>query len=147
MYKYSLLDNPIVIFILLIFVGIVNIFLPVHFLSLLLAGVVYAAFAKSLEKEHYYSLGFMIVAFSIIELAQGLKLFSLSLLAFLIYIFIAPRLKSALTSIKIFSLIIVFIFYVGIVLLYNFLGEISYELAGIFLTNYLIDIAILGILL
>jgi hypothetical protein len=147
MYKNSILDNPIVIFSLLIFVGIVNVFLPVHFLSLLLIGVIYTAFTKLLEKEDYTSLSLMIVAFSIIELAQGLKLFSLSLLAFFIYIFIAPRLKNVLSSTKIFTLLIVFIFYIGTVVLFSFLGEITYELAAILLINYFIDILILAVLL
>jgi len=147
MYKDSILDNPIVIFSLLVFVSIVNIFLPVHFLSLLLIGIVYTAFTKSLEKEYYNSLAFMILAFSIIELAQGLKLFSLSLLAFFIHIFVSPILKNILTSQKLVNIMIVFIFYLGTTLLFSFLGDITYELAAILLINYLLDIAILGILL
>lgn len=147
MYKQSFLDNPVVLFILLVFVGVVNIFLPVHFLSLLMLGVIYMGFAKSLEQESYYSLSFMIIAFSIVELAQGLKLFSLSLLGFFIYIFIAPRLKNALSSTKIFTLLIVFIFYVGTALLFNFLAEIDLELIAILLANYFIDILFLAVLL
>ncbi|MDD2698767.1 MAG: hypothetical protein PHF17_08210 [Arcobacteraceae bacterium] len=147
MYKYSLLDNPIAIFILLLFVMIINIFLPVHFLSLLLIGVIYTVFTKSLEKEYYNSLAFMIVAFSVIELAQGLKLFSLSLLAFFIHIFISPLLKKTLTSEKLVSIMVVFLFYLGTIILFSFLGDISYELGAILLINYFIDIIILGILL
>lgn len=147
MNKYLFLDNSVVIFILLIFVGIVNIFLPVHFLSLLLLGVIYMAFAKSLERESYYSLSFMIIAFSIVELAQGLKLFSLSLLGFFIYIFIAPRLKNLLSSTKIFTLLIVFIFYVGTAVLFNFLAKIELELIAILLANYFIDILLLAVLI
>lgn len=146
MQKYSLLDNSTVTFFSLVLVGIVNIFLPVHFLSLLLVGVVFTIFTQSLKNENYNSLTFMIIAFSIIELAQGLKLFSLSLVAFFIYIFISPLLKNILSSEKLVKIMIIFIFYIGIAVLFSFLGEVSYELVAILLINYLIDIAIVSLL-
>jgi hypothetical protein len=147
MQKYSLIDSPIVPFILFLVVGVSSIFLPVHFLSLLLIGLVYTIFTKSIEDEEYYSLSLMIFAFTFIELSQGLKLFSLSLLAFFIYIFLYPLLKNALASQKLVRFIVVFLFYIGALLLFNFLGEISYELGAILLVNYFIDIALLGLLL
>lgn len=146
MQKYSLLDNSTVTFFFLVLVGVVNIFLPVHFLSLLLVGVVFTIFTQSLKNENYTSLTFMIIAFSIIELAQGLKLFSLSLVAFFIYIFISPLLKNILSSEKLVKIMIIFIFYIGIAVLFSFLGEVSYELVAILLINYLIDIAIVSLL-
>ncbi len=146
MQKYSLLDNSTVTFFFLVLVGIVNIFLPVHFLSLLLVGVVFTIFTQSLKNENYNSLTFMIIAFSIIELAQGLKLFSLSLVAFFIYIFISPLLKNILSSEKLVKIMVIFIFYIGIAILFSFLGEVSYELVAILLINYLIDIAIVSLL-
>lgn len=146
MQKYSLLDNSTVTFFFLVLVGVVNIFLPVHFLSLLLVGVVFTIFTQSLKNENYNSLTFMIIAFSIIELAQGLKLFSLSLVAFFIYIFISPLLKNILSSEKLVKIMIIFIFYIGIAVLFSFLGEVSYELVAILLINYLIDIAIVSLL-
>ena len=146
MQKYSLLDNSTVTFFFLVLVGVVNIFLPVHFLSLLLVGVVFTIFTQSLKNENYNSLTFMIIAFSIIELAQGLKLFSLSLVAFFIYIFISPLLKNILSSEKLVKIMIIFIFYIGIAILFSFLGEVSYELVAILLINYLIDIAIVSLL-
>lgn len=146
MQKYSLLDNSTVTFFFLVLVGIVNIFLPVHFLSLLLVGVVFTIFTQSLKNENYNSLTFMIIAFSIIELAQGLKLFSLSLVAFFIYIFISPLFKNILSSEKLVKIMVIFIFYIGIAILFSFLGEVSYELVAILLMNYLIDIAIVSLL-
>jgi hypothetical protein len=146
MYKNSFIDNPTVIFSLLAFVSFINIFLPVHFLSLLLIGVIYTAFTKLLKEENYTLFALMIIAFSIIELAQGLKLFSLSLLAFFIHIFIAPLLNKMLTSQKLVQVMIIFIFYLGTVLLFSFLGEVNYELVAILLINYLIDIAIVSLL-
>jgi len=146
MYKNSFIDNPTVIFSLLAFVSFINIFLPVHFLSLLLIGVIYTAFTKLLKEENYTLFALMIIAFSIIELAQGLKLFSLSLLAFFIHIFIAPLLNKMLTSQKLVQVMIIFIFYLGTALLFSFLGEVNYELVAILLINYLIDIAIVSLL-
>jgi hypothetical protein len=146
MYKNSFIDNPTVIFSLLAFVSFINIFLPVHFLSLLLIGVIYTAFTKLIKEENYTLFALMIIAFSIIELAQGLKLFSLSLLAFFIHIFIAPLLNKMLTSQKLVQVMIIFIFYLGTALLFSFLGEVNYELVAILLINYLIDIAIVSLL-
>jgi hypothetical protein len=55
-------------------------------------------------------------------------------------------LKNALSSTKIFTLLIVFIFYVGAALLFNFLAEIDLELIAILLANYFIDILFLAVL-
>jgi hypothetical protein len=146
MYKNSFIDNPAVIFSLLAFVSIINIFLPVHFLSLLLIGVIYTLFAKLLKEGNYALFTLMIIAFSFIELSQGLKLFSLSLLAFFIHIFISPLFNKILTSQKLVRVMIIFIFYLGTALLFSFLGEVTYELVAILLVNYLIDIAIVSLL-
>ena len=119
MYKNSFIDNPTVILSLLAFVIIINILLPVHFISLLLIGVIYTAFTKLLKEENYTLFTLVIIAFSIIELAQGLKLFSLSLLAFFIHIIISPLFNKIFTSKKLVRVIIVFIF---ILELYYFLA-------------------------
>jgi hypothetical protein len=124
-----------------------NIFLPVHFIALLLIGTIYSTFSQAIERECYSSLTLMIVAFCFIELAQGLKLFSLSLLAFFIYISIYPILQKALSSQKLINFIMIFVFYFGTLLLFNFLGELNYEFKTILLINYFIDMIILGILL
>ncbi|MBI3873905.1 MAG: hypothetical protein HY307_02690 [Arcobacter sp.] len=147
MNRTTLLENPLAIFLFLIVVAVANIFLPVHFVALLLIGVVYKAFSKSLEKEAYYSFAFMIAAFSIIELSQGLKLFSLSLLAFFIHIFIAPKVKNILALDKLSSIVIIFIFYSGVLLLFNALGSIDIGLFATLLVNYLIDMVLVLMLL
>jgi len=146
MYKNSLIDSPIAIFILFIFIAIVNLFLPVHFLTILLIGITYTIFSKAIEKEYYYTLFFMIIAFSIIELSQGLKLFSLSLLAFFIHIFVAPFLKNILTSEKMIQFALVAIFYLGTMALFSFVGDIEFRMVAIFLVNLFLEIAFIWIL-
>ncbi len=147
MYKQTLLENPIAIFIILLIVSVVNLFLPVHFISILLAGVTYKIFSKSLETEQYLSVGYMIIAFSVIELAQGLKLFTLTLLAFFIYLVVAPRLKNILASIKLSASVTIFIFYIGILEFFHIAGEIDFSLFAILLLNCIIDIVIILALL
>ncbi len=147
MRKYTLLDNPIVSFITFFFVVLSSIFLPVHFVSVLLIGIAYTIFAKSLEEENYIQLGFMVLSFSFVELSQGLQLFSLTLLCFFIYLIIAPLLKNALAAEKLVALIIVLIFYIGTLTVYNFSETISFDLVVVLIINYFIDIAILGLLL
>ena len=147
MQRYSLFDNPIAISILFFIVLVVNIFLPIHFISILLAGVVFTAFVRSLEKKYNYSLFFLIIAFVIIEVSQGLKIFSLSLLSLFIYLFIVPKLKSVFSSLNIYLITILLIFYLGVILLYRFLGDVNAELISIILINFFIDIFIVGFII
>ena len=147
MQRYSLFDNPIAISILFFIVLVVNIFLPIHFISILLAGVVFTAFVRSLEKKYNYSLFFLIIAFIIIEVSQGLKIFSLSLLSLFIYLFIVPKLKSVFSSLNIYLITILLIFYLGVILLYRFLGDVNAELISIILINFFIDIFIVGFII
>jgi hypothetical protein len=144
MFRNSLFDNPLALFLLFISVVFTNIILSVHFISILLAGVVFIAFIRVMEKKYYYSLILIILSFSIIETMQGLKLFSLLFLSLFIYIFIIPKLKVFLTSINFYTIILLFIFYSEVVILFAFLGDIN----GLFLSkiviNYFIDIFIVS---
>lgn len=147
MHRNSLFDNPLFIVTIIFCVGVFNIFLPIHFISILLSGVIYIAFSRSLQKKYYYSLFFLVIAFMIIEVSQGLKIFSLSLLAFFIYLFIAPKIKSVLSSDSLYVITIIFIFYVGVLILYKFLGEVDIELISILLLNFFIDIFLVSLVL
>lgn len=147
MNKQTLLENPIVASIFLVIVTIVNLLFPVHFVALLLIGVVYKFFTINLKNENYYLSALMILAFSIIELSQGLKLFTLSLLAFSIHIFISPRLKTFFAFDKFSSIFIIFIFYIGVFQLFNFMGDVNMKLFTILLLNYIFDIVLVLILM
>jgi hypothetical protein len=147
MQRNSLFDNPFIIAFIFVCVGIFNIFLPIHFISILLAGVVYIAFSRCLEKRYNYSLLFLVIAFMFIEVSQGLKIFSLSLSALFVYIFIEPKIKSVLSSDSLYVISIIFIFYCVIALLYRFLGGIEIDLISILLINFFIDIFIVSFIL
>jgi hypothetical protein len=147
MQRNSLFDNPFIITFIVLSVGVFNIFLPIHFISILLAGVVYIAFSRSLEKKYNYSLLFLVIAFMIIEISQGLKIFSLSLLAFFIYVFVAPKIKSVLSSDSLYMISIIFIFYLGTVVLFRLHGSIDVDLVSILLINFFIDIFIVSFIL
>ncbi len=147
MYRNSLFDNPLAIFLLFIIIVFTNIILTVHFISILLVGVVFIAFIRCMEKRYYYSLSLVIFTFFIIENNQGLKIFSLGLLSLFIYIFIIPKLKTFLTSINLYTFTIILLFYCGIVFLYLFIGDINIEFISKILVNYFIDIFIVSILI
>ena len=144
MFRNSLFDNPFAIFLLFLSVIFTNIILSVHLISIFLAGVVFVAFVRALQKRYYYSLILIIFCFNIIETTQGLKLFSLTILSLFIYIFIIPKLKVLLTSINIYSVILLFIFYMGIMILFSFLGTINSLFVSKIVVNYFIDLFIIS---
>ena len=147
MYRNSLFDNPLAIFLLFIIVAFTNIILTVHFISILLAGVVFMASIRCIEKRYYYSLALVVLSFFIIEANQGLKIFSLGLLSLFIYIFLIPKLKTFLTSTNLYTFSIILLFYWGVVVLYMFIGDINIKLISKLLVNYILDIFIVSILL
>lgn len=146
MYRNTFIDNPIVISLFFLFITILNLLLPVHFLTILLVGIAYTVFSRSIESNRYYILSLMILAFCIVELTQGLKLFSLSLLAFFIHIFIAPILKRFFTSTKMIKFLLVGIFYFGVLLLFSFIGEITLRIFLTLLVNTFFEVLLVGVL-
>ena len=144
MYRNSLFDNPIAILLLFIFVGLSNIILPVHFISIFLVGVVFVAFLRCLEKKYYYSMILVIFSFLLIENSQGLKLFSLVLLSLFLYIFILPKIKTILTSQSLYMFLVLLIFYIGIIMLYLLIDSINSQLISRVVVNFFIDLFIIS---
>ena len=147
MYRNSLFDNPLAVFLLFLLVCFTNIIISVHFVSILLAGIVFMAFIRCLDKKYYYSLSLMVFTFFIIETSQGLKLLSLSLLSLFIYLFIIPKIKTLLSSVSFYTLTIILIFYVGIIGLYSFFSDINILFFSKLIFNYILDVFIVGILI
>ena len=147
MNRNSLFDNPLAVFLLFLLVGFTNIILSVHFVSLLLAGIVFIAFLRCIEKRYYYSLLLVIFTFTLIESNQGLNLFSLSIMSLFIYLFIIPKIKTLLTFVSLYTLGIVFIFYLGIIVLYSIFSDINSLFLSKILFNYILDIFLVGILI
>jgi len=147
MYRNSLFDNPIAILLLFIFVGLSNIILSVHFISIFLVGVVFVAFLRCVEKKYYYSMILVIFSFLLIENSQGLKLFSLVLLSLFLYIFILPKIQTILTSQSLYMFLLLLIFYIGIIILYLLVDSVNSQLISRVVINYFIDLFIISIII
>lgn len=139
------LDNPIFLFILLIFVVTVNIISSIHFFLIMLAGILFTAFYRSLRKRYLYSLFFVTIAFLFIEINTGLKPFSLSLLSLFIYIFILPRMENTVSYNPINSFIYIIFFYLGLLCMWIFQFGLKEEIFTVFAINALIDLIFLGV--
>lgn len=146
MYRNSLFDNPFVIFLLLCIIAFTNVILPVHYISIFLVGVLYVAMSRAIEKEYNYSLLFIVLGFSIIELSHGLKIFSVTLLSLFIYFFIAPKIKSSIASETFYFISVMSIVYIGMGLLFNFWGGIDSKLVAILIMNFVLDLLLVSIL-
>jgi hypothetical protein len=141
MYRNSLFDNPIAIFLLLVIVSLSNIILPVHYISIFLAGIVFAALIRAIEKEYTYTILFLLMGFVIIELSHGLKIFSLSLVALFIYFFM-----SSFSSETFYFTSVLLLFYIGMGMLFYFWGGIDSKVITILMMNFVIDLFLVSIL-
>lgn len=139
------LDSPIFIFTLCTFSVLINIISSINFFPILLVGVLFMGFFVCLKKKYYYSLALLIIAFLFIELNNGFKAFSITLLAFFIYIFIAPYIKRVLSFNSLNSYIFILIFYIGLYFLWALNNEITEQLNYTILINLIIDFIIFGV--
>ena len=146
MYRNSLFDNPIAIFLLLFIVSLSNILLPVHYISIFLAGLIFIALIRAIEKEYTYTILFLLMGFVIVELSHGLKIFSLSLLALFIYFFISPKIKSSFSSVTFYFTSVILLFYVGMGMLFYFWGGIDSKVITILMMNFIIDLFLVSVL-
>jgi hypothetical protein len=138
------LDNPFFLFIVLLLAIAVNIISSIHFLLIMLAGILFTAFYRCLKKRYLYSLIFVMIAFLFIEINTGLKPFSLTLLSLFIYIFILPKDESH-TSYNISSsyLYIIF-FYIGLIIMWSIAFGLHAHLIITLCMNVIIDLIFLG---
>ncbi len=141
------LDNPIFLFIVLILAVSINTIFSIHFLLIMLAGILFTAFYRCLRKRYLYSFAFVIIAFLFIEVNTGLKPFSLSLLSLFIYIFILPSVEKSFSYNFANSYIYIMFFYIGLIILWTFHFGISEEIFGVLLINTIIDLIFLGVFL
>ena len=142
MFKKDILDDHIVIFLLFISISLINILFSVHFVPIMLVGILFLAFVKMLENKSFYSLLWIIMAFLIVENIQGFKAFSLVFLAFFIYIFIKPNIEHIFSSYDILKKIYIIIFYISIGFLYSFFETFDMLLVSKIIINLILDIVI-----
>lgn len=143
--KINNLDNPFFIFLLFLTAIIVNTISSVIFFPLLLLGILFMAFFVCLKKRYYYSLLFIIAAFLFIELNNGFRAFSITLLASFIYIFIAPYIKRVLSFNTLNPYIYITIFYIGTYILWLINNDYSTQLNVTILINLIIDFILFGV--
>jgi len=131
----------------LIAINLINILFSAYFIALFLIGVVFKIFLESLRKEHYYILTFVICTFLVIEVTQGFKLFSLSIISLVLYYFIIPRIKHLFSSSIIAEFIFILSFYISLFIVIYFLSGFDSSILLIFLYNFIIDSLIVGFIL
>ena len=141
------LDNPIFLFIVLILAITVNAISSIHFLLVMLAGILFTAFYRCLKKRYLYSLAFTIIAFLFIEINTGLKPFTLSLLSLFLYIFILPKDENYSYDNLSSSYIYILIFYIGLLIIWSVVFELNETILITIFVNILIDLIFFGVLL
>ncbi len=139
------LDNPLFIFLLFLITIFTNTISSIYFFPILLLGILFMAFFVCLKKRYYYSLTFIVIAFLFVELNNGFKPFSITLLATFIYIFIAPYIKRVLSFDTLNPYIYISIFYLGVYILWSFHNELTTQLNYTLFINIIIDFILFGV--
>lgn len=139
------LDNPLFLFILLVIIITVNTISSIHFLLIMLAGVLFTAFYNCLKKKYLYSLILVIFTFLFIEINTGLKPFSLTMLSFFLYIFIIPRIENIVSFSSLNPYIYIILFYIGVLTLWHFSGGLSENIFTVLSINAIIDLIFFGV--
>lgn len=144
MRKVDLLDNPYFIFTLFLITGLVSIISSIYFISILLSGILFLAFMRTFKLKAYYSLMFVLLSFLFVELNNGFKPFSLTLLAFFTYTFVVPYLKRVISLHDLNAYVYMLCFYVGVGGLWTLTHSSSFKLVGTLLFNIFLDFIIFG---
>ena len=120
----------------LIIIGFVNILFTTYFISVILAGVVFKIFLDAVDKKYNYLFLFSIFTFLIIEVSQGFRLFSLSLISLFLYYFIIPRLKHIFSSSIMVNSTYIFSFYLSMTIMVQLFDKFNLDTYFIFLFNF-----------
>lgn len=139
------LENPFFLYILLIVIVTVNTISSIHFLLIMLAGILFNAFYICLKKRYLYSLILVILTFLFVEINSGLKPFSLVLLSFFIYIFIIPKLERLISFSNLNNYIYIVLFYIGTIILWSISLSLHDNIVSILLLNMFIDLLFFGL--
>ncbi|AXX94808.1 MULTISPECIES: hypothetical protein [Arcobacter] len=141
------LDNPLFLFIVLIIAITINTIASIHFLLIMLSGIIFTAFYRCLRKRYLYSLALVILAFLFIEINSGLKPFSLSLLSLFIYIFILPKVDNSTSFNLINSYIYIMFFYIGLTIMWALSFGMDERIFLSLIVNLIIDLLFFGVFL
>ena len=138
------LDNPFFLFIVLLIAITINTIASIHFLFVMLDGILFTAFYRCLRKRYLYSLAFVIISFLFIEINTGLKPFSLTLLSLFIYIFILPKEENSMSYSAGNSYIYIIFFYIGLIIMWAISFGLTEDIFIALVINTIIDLLFLG---
>ncbi len=140
----NIFNKDINIFYLFIVVAIINLLSAVHFVPIMLGGIVYIAFDKVVKEKNVYTLFWIILSFFIIENIQGLETFSLLLISFFIYLILKAQLQSIFSSSGLVKSLYVLVFYILLITVHSAFNGFNPDILLIISINILIDIFIVG---
>lgn len=141
------LENPLFLFTFLLIAIILNTIASIHFLLIMLSGILFIAFYICLKKKYLYSLFFVILTFLFIEVNSGFKPLSLSLLSLFLYIFVLPKISRTVSFSSLNNYLYIIIFYIGVIFIWSLSTDINETIAKAIVLNILIDLIFLGTLL
>lgn len=141
------LENPLFLFTFLLIAIILNTIASIHFLLIMLSGILFIAFYICLKKKYLYSLFFVILTFLFIEVNSGFKPLSLSLLSLFLYIFVLPKISRTVSFSSLNNYLYIIIFYIGVICIWSLSTDINETIAKAIVFNILIDLIFLGTLL
>ncbi len=140
----SNLDNIFFLFILLFSTVVINIVASIHFLLVMLGGVLFTAFYHCLKKRYIYSLFFVVLTFLFIEINSGLKPLSLTLISLFIYIFIIPKIDENIRYSSLNNYLYILIFYLCLLVSWILFFSITRKDIEVIFLNSLIDLLFFG---
>ncbi|WP_198305266.1 hypothetical protein [Arcobacter vandammei] len=141
------LENPIILFFILIIIVSINIIASINFLLVMFAGVLFTGFYICLKKRYLYSLTFIIIAFLFVEINSGLKPFSLTLLSLFIYIFIIPKANQNSSYDLANSYVYMLFFYIALFIMWSIFYGMSQKIFFALLINLILDFIFFGVFL
>jgi len=131
----------------LIFIPFIGILFSFHFIPLFLAGSIFYIFKENLKYQRYYILILTIFIFNIIEVTQGFKLFSLTLVSIFLYILILPYIKKVISSSVITEIANIFLFYLFLFIILIYMKDPDKFLYVVLMINLFIDSILVGFVL
>ncbi|QKF73494.1 putative membrane protein [Aliarcobacter faecis] len=141
------LENPIILFFILLLIISINIIASINFLLIMFAGVLFTAFYICLKNRYLYSLTFVVIAFLFIEINSGIKPFSLTLLSLFIYIFIIPKADSSSSYDLANSYVYMLFFYIALFIMWFLFYGIDQKIFIALLLNIIFDFIFFGVFL
>lgn len=129
------------------FVFLINAVSATYFIQFTLAGIVFLSFVKTLDREYYFSFIVVVLSFLFIEVNQGLKLFSLTLYATILYVLVIPYLDKIFTIEQVRNIVHLIGFYLGLCIWFLASGDFEWNIVIMIILNAVIDLIFVGLLL